>query len=111
MGPILAPATTRDPKLPLLGSWRQESDGVSSTFTFNGDEKFNYSTTGCEAFGRWSIRDGELSIEYTGAKEPVNDAQLRGWTGRSPIRFDGAGALLLSGVEGDDVIRTYSRIR
>ena len=111
MGPILAPATTRDPKLPLLGSWRQESDGVSSTFTFNGDETFHYSTTGCEAFGRWSIRDGELSIEYTGAKEPVNDAQLRGWTGRSPIRLDGAGALLLSGVEGDDVIRTYSRIR
>lgn len=113
-----------DPARRLVGSWRWTApNGYASTFSFEGNGAFTYYVTGAnplanlpaaaagEAVGRWSVRDGTLFLEFTGGTTPTTDALFRGSTGRSPLRFVSDSTVQLSGVEGDAVTRTYTRIR
>lgn len=117
------PTSMQDPAELLAGSWRFRGAGAyCSTFRFESDGSFAYYVSGSnafinwpvadlEAYGRWSVRDGTLFVEYTGANKEALLPLFRGLTGRSPIRFTSANAVQLSGVEGDQVTRTYERVR
>lgn len=122
--PLPAPDRALDPARRLVGSWRWTApNGYASTFSFEANGAFTYYVTGSnplanlpaaaagEAVGRWSVRDGTLLLEFTGGTTPATDALFRGSTGRSPVRFVNDSTVQPSGVEGDAVTRTYTRIR
>jgi hypothetical protein len=122
-GPPRLPASMQDPAALLVGSWRWDAGGgYSSTFAFEAGGAFTYyaaganpllnlPVAGCEAYGRWSVRDGTLFVEFTGASDPALVPLFRGRTARSPVRFTSENAVRLSGVEGDATTRTYARVR
>jgi hypothetical protein len=118
------PDRALDPARRLVGSWRWTApNGYASTFSFEAGGSFTYYVTGSnplanlpaaaagEAVGRWSVRDGTLFLEFTGGTTPATDTLFRGSTGRSPVRFVSDSTVQLSGVEGDAVTRTYTRVR
>lgn len=120
----LPPADRGQDARRLIGSWRWTApNGYASTFSFEANGAFTYYVTGSnplanlpaaaagEAFGRWSVRDGTLFLEFTGGTTPATDVLVRGSTGRSPVRFINDATVQLSGVEGDAVTRAYTRIR
>jgi hypothetical protein len=122
--PLLPPDHALDPARRLVGSWRWTApNGYAPTFSFETSGAFTYYVTGAnplanlpaaaagEAVGRWSVRDGTLFLEFTGGTTPATDVLFRGSTGRSPIRFVNDSTVQLSGVEGDAVTRTYTRVR
>lgn len=117
------PMSMQDPTELLVGSWRfRDAGAYSSTFRFESDGSFTYYVSGSnafinwpvanvEAYGRWSVRDGTLFVEFTGANKEAMLPLFRGLTGRSPISFTSANVVKLSGVEGDPVTRSYVRVR
>lgn len=117
------PPLPKDPATVLIGSWRWSGgDGVSSTFVFhaNGMCTFYVASTNPlvnipaayagDVYGRWSIRNGFLMLEFTGASQPAMAAVFRGRAMRSPLRFRGDDAVDLTGVELDNQTRTYTRV-
>ncbi len=122
-GPPVIPAYLQDPKALLVGSWRWDGGGgYASTFAFEASGAFTYYVTGanavlnvpvagCEASGRWSVRDGTLFVEFTGASEPALVPLFRGRTARAQVKFVDTDRVQLAGIEGDAVARTYTRVR
>jgi hypothetical protein len=122
-GPPVLPADMQDPKVLLVGSWRWDGgEGYASTFAFEAAGTFTYYVTGanavlnvpvarCEASGRWSVRDGTLFVEFTGAREAAMVPVFRGRTARAQVKFADTDRVQLAGVEGDAVARTYTRVR
>ena len=122
-GPPVLPAYLQDPKALLVGSWRWDGGGgYASTFAFEAAGTFTYYVTGanavlnvpvagCEASGRWSVRDGTLFVEFTGASEAALVPAFRGRTARAQVKFVDTDRVQLAGIEGDAVARTYTRVR
>jgi hypothetical protein len=122
-GPPVIPAYMQDPKALLVGSWRWDGGGgYASTFAFEAAGTFTYSVTGanavlnvpvvgCEASGRWSVRDGTLFVEFTGASEAALVPVFRGRTAKAQVKFVDTDRVQLAGIEGDAVARTYTRVR
>lgn len=108
----------------LCGSWRWiGSQGFSSTYAFDPNGTFTYYLSGNtlinnlpaafsgEVYGRWSVRDATLYVEFVNASHDALIPLFRGRTAQSPIVFPDRQSVNLSGIEGDNQTRRYIRIR